>query len=160
MHWNIRLIKLLLQVALFVSLFMIFFFCYCTEVIQKFANDYTNVVISQENLLEGAKPPFLTVCVNPAAKDHILEKYNFSAMVLNEPNFHERKILSDLNKTIEAVFREATYKLDQDFQLFITLWVYNNSGWDYKKQRMNESDSNFIQVMLQFLPLFDERPSV
>ena len=123
---------------------------------QKFANNYTNVVVSQETILNGAKPPFLTLCMNPGAKDNILKKYNFSALALNGPNFHERKILMDLNKTVEAVFREATYKLDQDFQLFLTLWVYNDSGWDHTKQRMNESDSNFIQVMLQFLPLFDE----
>ena len=148
MYCNIRLVKLLLQVSLFLSLFMIFFFCYCTEVIQKFANDYTNVVISQENLLEGAKPPFLTICVNPAAKDHILEKYNFSALALNGPNFHERKILMDLDKTVEDFFREATYKLDHDFEVYLSLWTYTNNGWEYNKEKINERDSNFIQVTL------------
>ena len=148
MYCNIRLIKLLLQALLFLSLFMIFFFYYCTEVMQKFANDYTNVVVSQETIVNGAKPPFLTLCMNPGAKDHILKKYNFSALALNEPNVHERKILIDSNKTVEDFFREATYKLDHDFEVYLSLWTYTNNGWEYNKEKINESDSNFIQVTL------------
>ena len=85
-HCNIWLVKFLLQAAIFVSLSTIFYFYYFTEVVQKFANGYTNLVVSQETILDGAKPPFLTFCMNPVVKVEVLTKYNISAAALNEPN--------------------------------------------------------------------------
>ena len=149
-HCNPWIIKFLLQAIIFLSLSMIFYFYYFTEVIQKFANGYTNVVVSQETLLDGEKPPFLTICTNPVAKVEILKKYNISASALDEPNLRERKILSKLNKTIEGFYREATFKLDQDFYIYLTLWLYSNEGWETRKEKLVEGNSNFIQVSLTF----------
>ena len=144
--FNIRVLKLIMQLVLFASLFMVFYFYYFTEIIQKFANDYTNVVVSHETHLDGGKPPILTICMNPGAKEEILKKYNISASALNEPTFNERKILNDLNKTIEDVFREATYKLNQDFLVYLSLWLYTENGWESRKGKLVESNSNFIKV--------------
>ena len=144
--FNIRVLKLLMQLVLFTSLFMVFYFYYFTEIIQKFANDYTNVVVSHETHLDGGKPPILTICMNPGAKEEILKKYNISASALNEPSFNERKILNDSDKTIEAVFREATYKLNQDFLVYLSLWLYTENGWESRKGKLVEGNSNFIKV--------------
>ena len=66
--------------------------------------------------------------MNPGGKEDVLKRYNISVTALNEPNLEERKILRNLNKTIEAFYREATFKLDQDFHIYLTMWVYNKDG--------------------------------
>ena len=86
--------------------------------------------------------------MNPFAKEEILKKYNISATALNEPNLREINILRNLNKTVEAFYREATYKLDQDFQMYLTLWLYTNNGWKLRKEKIIEGNSNFIPVTL------------
>ena len=80
-----------------------------------------------------------------------MKKYNISASALNEPNFEERRVLNKLNKTIEAFFRESTYNLDQDFQVYLSLWVYTKDGWQDHKEKIVKSDSNFIKVRLSLL---------
>ena len=68
--------------------------------------------------------------MTPRTKNLILEKYKLSNAVLNEPNIKEKTILSSLNKTVEALFREVTYKLNKDFDLLIKLWFYEEEqGW-------------------------------
>ena len=150
-HCNIWLVKFFLQAAIFVALSTIFYFYYFTEVVQKFASGYTNVIVSHENILHGVKPPFLTFCMDPSVKVEVLTKYNISAGALNEPNSKEKNIHSNLNKTIEDFYREATFKLDEDFQIYLTLWQYTNKGWEPRKGKLVEGNSNFIDVSL---PLF------
>ena len=39
----------------------------------------------------GIKPPFMTLCVGPQAKQEVLDKYNMDKMALNEPNPTQKK---------------------------------------------------------------------
>ena len=132
----------------FVSLSSLFYFLYFSEIAQKYRDGYTNLILYQETLDDGIDPPVLTMCMTPRTKNLILEKYKLSTAVLNEPNIEEKKILSSLNKTVEALFREVTYKLNKDFHLLIKLWFYEEErGWRGYEEKMLEGNENYIKVI-------------
>ena len=124
---------------------VIFCIFYFTDVVRKFADRDTTLVLSQEIIEgKGVESPFITFCMQPTAKWAILDKYKLSSGVLNEPNQNDKEILVSLNKTIETLFREATFKINVDFDLYIRLWYYED-GWKYYKGKMQEG-SNYITV--------------
>ena len=131
----------------FISLSILFYFLYFTDIAQKYRDGYTNVMVYHETLNDGIDPPVLTMCMNPRTKNLILEKYKLSNAVLNEPNTEEKKILSSLNKTVEALFREVTYKLNTDFDLLIKLWFYEEEhGWRGYEEKILEGNENYIKI--------------
>ena len=138
---------ILFKSAAFVTLSVLFYFMYFTEITQKYRDGYRNVIVYQETLDDGIDPPVLTMCMTPRTKNFILEKYKLSNAVLNEPNIEEKKILSSLNKTVEALFREVTYKLNTDFDLYIKLWFYEEEhGWRGYEEKILEGNENYIKV--------------
>ena len=140
-------VLLLLKIALFIGLSAVFYVFYFTTVAQKYAEGHTTVVVSQERMENGKKFPFLTLCMTPCAKKSVLEQNNVSLNALNEPNYKEKKILAKMNKTIEGLFREVAYKLNVDFEFYITLWFYEEDfGWKGYKGKMLEGDDNYIKV--------------
>ena len=66
--------------------------------------------------------------MGPIAKASVLQKYNMSFRALDEPNVKEKDTLRNLNKTINDLFLEATYKLGEDFFLNVTSNQYGNEG--------------------------------
>ena len=77
---------------------------------------------------EHVKLPMMTLCMGPIAKASVLQKYNMSFRALDEPNVKEKDTLRNLNKTINDLFLEATYKLGEDFFLNVTFNQYGNEG--------------------------------
>ena len=60
-----------------------------------------------------------------------------------------KKNLISLNKTVEALFREATFKLNRDFYFSIGLWVYGDEfGWTNYSSKMTEGSNNYIEVWI------------
>ena len=54
-----------------------------------------------------------------------------------------------MNKTVEALFREATFKLNRDFYFSISLWVYGDEfGWTNYTGKMTEGSNNYIEVWI------------
>ena len=143
-------ILLVLKSLIFISLAAIFYIFYFTDVVKKFAERDTTLVHSQETIEENERnPPFITFCMTPRAKTSILEGYKLSRGVLNEPNSNDKKILIGLNKTVEALFREATFKLNRDFYFSISLWVYGDEfGWTNYTGKMTEGSNNYIEVWI------------
>ena len=144
-------ILLVLKSLIFVSLAAIFYIFYFTDVVKKFAERDTTLIYSQENIEENEKnpPPFITFCTNPRAKNSILKEYKLSPGVLDEPNSNDKKILISLNKTIDSLFREVTFKLDQDFYFSIGLWFYEDKfGWIKYSKKMKEGSDNYIEVQI------------
>jgi hypothetical protein len=48
---------------------------------------------------------------------------------------------------IKGLFREVTYKLNADFEFYITLWFYEEDfGWKGYKGKMLEGEDNYIKV--------------
>ena len=141
-------ILLILKSMIFISLAAIFFIFYFTDIVNKFAKRDTILVHSQETIEENERnPPFITFCMIPKAKHSILDGYKFSRGVLNEPNFNDKRILISLNKTVETLFREATFKLDRDFYFSINLWFYEDEfGWTSYTGKMAEGNNNYIEV--------------
>ena len=86
-------VKFLLKLSTFLSLSAIFYVYYFTEVVTKYANGYTNLVVSYEEINHKIKPPILTVCTTPHSKIDVLKKYNVTASTLSEPSEREEKIL-------------------------------------------------------------------
>ena len=109
-------ILLFLKTLIFICLAVIFYTFYFTDVVSKFANRDRTLVFSQEIVDKNAtEAPFITFCSHPRAKKTILEKYKLSSGVLNEPNPNDIEILLSLNKTVNTLFREVTFKMDVDF---------------------------------------------
>ena len=133
--------------ALFIALSAIFYIFYLTEIIKKYADGYTYFLTYQETMETEVIPPFLTLCPAPRAKLSILEKYNMSFRSLDEINKEEMETLASLNKTIEDLFRETTYKLNIDFYLFVAFWYYeSNNGWSQYREKLSEGTDNFLKV--------------
>ena len=140
----------ILKSLIFISLAAIFYIFYFTEVVNKFTERDTTLIHSQETI-EGneSHPPFITFCMTPRAKSAIIEGYKLSRGVLNEPNSNDKKILISLNKTVEALFREATFKLNRDFYFSINLWFYEDEfGWTNYTGKMAEGSNNYIEVLI------------
>ena len=145
---------------IYISLAVVFYIFYCTEVVNKFAERDTNLILSQEIIKENEmNPPFITFCLTPRSKKSILEYYKLSRGVLNEPNSNDQKILISLNKTVETLFREVTYKLNRDFHLYISLWFYEDKfGWHSYEGKMKEGNDNYIEVRIKPRLSSNERP--
>jgi hypothetical protein len=69
--------------------------------------------------------------------------------VLNEPNPHDIKMLNKWNKTVEELFIESTFKLNVEFQLHMTWWLYNNNGWVKHNCRLLEGNKNVQKVCVK-----------
>ena len=156
MNRKTSLVLFFFKAAIFSSLAFAFYEVYFTEIVQKYAKEYTYLHVSQETMDTKIKPPFLTLCMTPRAKMSILEKYNMSLGSLNEPNPDEAIILANLNKTLEEFFREVTFKLNVDYFLNISLWFYEEFGWKSYEKEILEGNNNFIIVSkpLNFLKTF------
>ena len=143
-------ILLILKSMIFISLAAIFFIFYFTDIVNKFAKRDTILVHSQETIEENERnPPFITFCMTPRAKNSILDGYKLSRGVLNEPNSNDKKILIGLNKTVEALFREATFKLNRDFYFSINLLFYEDEfGWTNYTGKITEGRNNYIEVLI------------
>ena len=85
--------------------------------------------------------------MQPRTKSTILEEYNLSSGVLNEPNPKDIEIIVSLNKTLDTLFREATFKINVDFEMYIKLWYYEDYyGWKSYRGKMREGSNNYITV--------------
>ena len=143
-------ILLILKSLIFISLAAIFYIFYFTEVANKFAERDTTLIYTQETIKENERnPPFITFCMAPRADTLILDGYKLSRGVLDEPNSNDKQILISLNKTIDALFREVTFKLDRDFYFSIGLWFYEDKfGWIKYSKKMKEGSDNYIEVQI------------
>ena len=145
------LLQLILKSMMFIFFATLFYIFYFTDVVNKFAEKDTTIIYSQETLEENKmNSPFITFCTNPRTKISILEEYKLSRGVLDAPNSNDTKILMSLNKTIEDLFREVTFKLNRDFHLYISLWFYEEEfGWQYYEDKMKEGHDNYIEVQIK-----------
>ena len=140
------IIKLLLKAAIYLCLITIVYFYQILEVVDKYKENLTNIAISEEKMEKGIKPPFMTLCIGPRAKQEVFNKYNLDKVALNEPNYNQKKILAALNKTIEEFFMEATFKLNEDFRLFMIWWDYGTEGWNRTQKQIYLGDANTQKV--------------
>ena len=136
------IIKFLLKAGIYLCLIALVYFYEIVEILNKYEENLTNIANSEKTMENGIKPPFMTLCIGPRAKQEVLDKYNISKSALNEPNSSERNILATLNKTLEEFFMEATFKLNTDFKLYMTWWTYDSEGWKDHKKQLSEGDAN------------------
>jgi hypothetical protein len=133
-NWNAMICKspyipLLLKTLIFICLAAIFYIFYFTDVVSKFADRDTTLVLSQENIKDNVvEHPFVTFCMQPRTKKTILDGYKLSTGVFNEPNHNDVEILVSLNKMLETLFKEVTFKINVDFELDIRLWYYEDEN--------------------------------
>lgn len=108
MFCKISYTLILLKAAIFICLSVFLYVFYINDIAQKYAYGHTTLVNYQENMIESdIKSPIFTFCMSPRAKKSMLEGYNMSLGALDEPNSDEKKILVNMNKTIETLFRQS-----------------------------------------------------
>ena len=139
-------IKFLLKAAIYLGLIAILYIYQILEVQNKYAEKLTNIANSEKIMKDGIKPPFMTLCISPLAKQEVLDKYNMDQAALNEPNPTQKNTLSRLNKTLEDFFMEATFKLNVDFRLYMIWWEYDSEGWKKHKVKLSVEDNNTQKV--------------
>ena len=144
-------VLLIIKSMIFICLAGLFVNFYFIEVVQKYAERDATFVFSEETISEDEmKLPFITFCMTPLAKRSILEEYNLSYGVLNEPNPNDREVLVGLKKTIKELFREVTFKINVDFEVTIKLWFYEEDyGVNAYEGKMEMGNNNYIQVCFQ-----------
>ena len=148
MHLKLSLIKFLIKSSIFIALSVVFYVFYFTDVINKYVDGYTNMAVIKETLQNGMKPPYLTMCMSPHAKESLLKHQNLSVGALSEPNINEKKTLAGLNTTIKEFFRKYTFKLNEDYYLYISFWSYEKEGWKESKTELHLGQENKIKVNL------------
>ena len=139
------ILKFILKLGIFFCLSVIFYVYYFSEVVEKYAEGYTNLAISKKMLTGGVKLPFMTLCMSPQAKKYVLNKYNMSILALDEPTINEKETLTNLNMMQKDLFMESTFQLNKDFHLNITHITYSDEGETLHKTQLNCND-NLIQV--------------
>ena len=81
-----------------------------------------------ENKLTQIEPPVFELCLDPFFKPSVFEKYNISSSIFFNNDYPDVLI----NNTILNIFDEATYHLNEDFQILSYgkdgLEVYLNLG--------------------------------
>ena len=140
------IIKFLLKAGIYLCLIALVYFYDIIEVLNKYEENLTNIANSEMILDNGIKPPFMTLCIGPRAKQEVLDQYNFSKAALNEPSSIERNTLIKLNKTLEDFFLEATFKLNVDFWLYMIWWDYNIEGWKRHEKQLSVGNDNTQKV--------------
>ena len=140
------IIKFLIKAAIYLCLVAIVYFYQIIDVLNKYKENLTNIAISEEIMGNGIKPPFLTLCIGPRAKQEVLDKYNLNIAALNEPDSFQQNILTKFNKTLEEFFMEATFKLNEDFKLFMIWWDYGTEGWSRIQKQVSLGDANTQKV--------------
>ena len=140
------IIKFLLKAVMYSGLVAIIYFYQIIEVQNKYAEKLTNIANSEKIKENGIKPPIMTLCISPKAKQEVLDKYNMDKAALNEPNPTQKNTLVKLNKTLEDFFLEATFKLNVDFWLHMIWWEYNVEGWKEVKKKSTVGDINTQKV--------------
>ena len=88
MHLKLSLIKFLIKSSIFIALSVVFYVFYFTDVINKYVDGYTNMAVIKETLQNGMKPPYLTTCMSPHAKESLLKHQN----LLVSPTSMKRKL--------------------------------------------------------------------
>ena len=145
-----KVLAVFLKIGLFLCLFIVFYIYFFSEVAKKYAEENTYLSESQKRM-EKIKPPFFTLCfAGPKIKESVLKKYNLSVAALNEPSFAEMMVLKNLNKTIKDFYREATFKLDRDFKLFISFFKYDDNGPRDYKIELNLGDNTKASLRVTF----------
>ena len=142
----------IIKSMIFICLVGFFGKFYFIEVVQKFAERDATFVFSKETISDKneMKLPLITFCMTPLAKRSILEEYNLSYGVLNEPNPNDREVLVGLKKTIKELFREVTFKINVDFEVTIKLWFYEEDyGVKAYEGKMEMGNNNYIKVCFQ-----------
>ena len=132
------LIVLTLKLGVFLTLSIIFYVHYFTEVAEKYAEKNSYLSVRKEELRDGVEPPAITFCLaGPIAKLSVLKNYNISLEGLDEPSIREKNILISLNKTILDLYREATFALNRDFELYMTYSDYGLDGDKFYEKRLS-----------------------
>ena len=140
------LIKFFVKAAIYLGLIAVVYFYQIIEVQNKYAKKLTNIANSEKIMENGIKPPFLTLCIGPRAKQEVLDNYNLNTAALNEPDSLQQNILAKFNKTVEEFFMETTFKLNVDFKLYMILWSYDDEGWKRNEKQLLEGDNNTLKV--------------
>ena len=143
---NSTVLKFMLKSGLFFSLCAIFYVYYFSEVVDKYADGYTNLAISKQTLDSPVKLPFMTLCMSPIAKSFVLNKYNMSSDALDEPTVKEKETFTNLNKMQKDLFMESTFQINKDFNLYITHYEYGDEGSKEYTSQLFEGNANQIQV--------------
>ena len=136
----------MLKATIYLGLIAVVYFYQIIEVQNKYAEKLTNIAHSEKVLDNGIKPPFMTLCIGPRAKQEVLDKYNISKTALNEPSSIERHTLMKFNKTLEDFYMEVTYKINFDFWLYMLWWEYDIEGWKSHEKRLSIGDDNIQKV--------------
>ena len=122
------------------------YFYQINDVLHTYAENLTNIANSEMISENGIKPPFITLCIGPRAKQEVLDKYKMNNGALDEPNASQKTVLTKLNKSYEDFFMEATFKLNEDFKLYMIWWEYDDEGWKKLKKQLTLGDANLQKV--------------
>ena len=146
-----KLVVFILKLGVFLSLSIIFYVYYFSDVARKYRDENTYLSNSHE-FISDIKVPILTLCLNdPIAKISVLKKYNLTVKALDEPTIHEQRTLKNLNKTVGELFQQVTYKLKRDFRLYMIKNKYDQKGDHIFRSELLEGETNVnsFQVSIQ-----------
>ena len=106
-----------------VILFLVYYQFFFKGVIDKYGEELTNMATMEEDFKEdevGMKAPALVICMKPAWKMEVLEKYNITPQffMLRNGSFEH------LNgkKTMKDIISEVSFRINEDFKIAITTY--------------------------------------
>ena len=111
----------ILKFIIVVTLLLVYYQFFFKDVIANYSEDMTNIATMLKAFNDdeiGIKAPAFTICMEPASKKEILEKYNITSafFFLKEGSFEHLKG----KKTMKEIIYETSYRLNKDFKIAFT----------------------------------------
>ena len=109
----------------------------------------TREELFRKNGMDGIQSPAITVCLSPNLKPSVLRKYNMTYL----SSFHSREVLRKQNVTFSRLVQEASYRLNQDFEIKVgDRYLKNQYSLKLGHNQINYDIDTEIEVMVQEIP--------
>ena len=150
---KVKLVLRITKAVLLIVLLVFFYFYFFLDVFTKFKSRRTNMATREElfrkNGINGIQSPAITVCLSPNLKPSVLKKYNMTYL----SSFHSREVLQKHNVTFSRLVQEASYRLNEDFEIKMgDRYLVNQYSLKLGRNKIKYDKENEIEVMVQEIP--------
>ena len=123
---NSRRLNHFLKITIIIISLTVFFKYFFIDIAKNYTEKLTGLAVEDKPFEEGEngfKIPAITICASPNRKPSVYEKYNISesffSLTPSEKDKPPKIYEHILNKTLNELTDEATYKLGEDFDIYL-----------------------------------------
>lgn len=150
---------MILKSIIVVTLFIIYYIFFFKGVMENYREGLTNIATMVKEFDEheiGMKAPAFVICMEPAWKKEVLNKYNISSQffAMSEGSYEHLKG----KKTMKEIISEASFRMNEDFDIAITTYKppFEDSAYlNFGKNTFVSSNGNVFSINVTEMYSFD-----